>query len=205
MISEYADALAGRLRFDPALSARVRQEVEDHLYEMIAEGVDEQQAVARFGDVRTVAAQFAAASLAIRVKNTGITVVLVLGAAFLAMKMRLGWYDLTGWGICERTAALGELLAALDRSAFLLAAAAGLAGFALRNCARLSLFRASAGLLAACVLCDGVLTAFRLAGWDFSSDFLVPLGSMAVEAACAGILFFQLRIAQRISAAAALL
>jgi len=121
------------------------------------------------------------------------------------MQMRLGWYDFTEWGVCERTAALGELLATLDRSAFLLASAAGLAAFALERSARMSLFWTAAGLLAASVLCDGVLTAFRFAGWDWSADFLVPLGSMAVEAACAGLLVVQIRIAQRISAAAALL
>ena len=205
MISEYAESLAGLLRFDPALSVRVRQETEDHLYQMIAEGSDEQEAIASFGDPRALAAQFAATSAAAQLRKTATTVLLVLGAAFLAMQMRLGWYDFTEWGVCERTAALGGLLAELDRSAFLLATAAGFATFALKGSGRLLLFWTAAGLLAASVLCDGVLTAFRFAGWDWSVDFLVPLGSMAVEAACAGLLVFQIRIAQRISAAAALL
>jgi hypothetical protein len=121
------------------------------------------------------------------------------------MKMRLGWYELTAWGVCERTAALGELFGTLDRSAFLLAVATGLVAFVLRGRARLLLFWTAAGLLAGSVLCDAVLTAFRLAGWDWSVDFLVPLASMAVETACAALLFLQIRIAQRISTATALL
>ena len=206
MISAYADAIAGWLSFDRALSARVRQEVEDHLYQAVAESGDEQQAIARFGDPRSIAAQFAAASLGAQARRIGVTVLLVLGAAFLAMKLRLEWYEFTEWAICERSEALSELIATFDRSAFLLATAAGLAAFALDGRRRLLLCGMAAGLLTASVLCDGFLTAFRLAGWDWSADFLVPLASMAVEAACAAILAFRLhRIAQRISAASALL
>jgi len=205
MISAYADAIAERLSFDRALSARVRREVEDHLYQAVADGGDAQQAIARFGDPRALAAQFAAESVGAQVRKLGLTVLLVLGAAFLAMKLRLEWYDFTEWGVCERTAALGTLLAELDRSAFLLASATGLAAFALKRSGRMLLFWMAAGLLAASVLCDGFLTAFRFAGWDWSADFLVPLGSMAVETACAGLLVLQIRIAQRISAATALL
>jgi len=205
VISAYADAIAGCLSFDRALSARVRQEVEDHLYQAVAEGGDAQQAIAHFGDPRALAAQFAAASFAGQVRRIGATVLLVLGAAFLAMHLRLEWYEFTEWAVCEATAPLGELLATLDRSAFLIATAAAVAAFALQDKRRLFLFWMAAGLLAGSVLCDGVLTAFRLAGWEWSADFLVPLGSMAVETACAAILVFQIRIAQRISAAAALL
>src|SRR5262249_41612692 len=151
-ISSYAESPAARLRFDPALSARVRQEVEDHLHE-IAESGGEQQAIARFGDPRVIAAQFAAESVSAQLRRLGGLLLLVLGAAFLAMKLRLEWYDFTEWGVCERTAALGGLLAELDRSAFLLAAAAGLAAFALKRSGRLRLFWVAAGLLAASVLC----------------------------------------------------
>jgi hypothetical protein len=43
------------------------------------------------------------------------------------------------------------------------------------------------------VICDGLLTALRLSGWEFSADFLVPLFSMALEIAFAGILVFHIR------------
>jgi hypothetical protein len=206
MISAYADGIAARLSFDRELSARVRREVEDHLHEAAAEHGNVERAIERFGEPGAIAAQFASASVTAQAKKLSVTVLLVLGAAFLAMNMRLAWYDFTEWAVCENTAALGELLATLDRSAFLLAAATGLAGLLVHGRRRLFLYWMAAGLLTASVLCDGFLTAFRLAGWEWSIDFVVPLGSMALEAACAALLAFQLRrIAQRISAAAALL
>jgi len=204
MISAYAEAIAGRLSFDRALSARVRKEVEDHLYQAVAEGGDAQQAIARFGEPRAIAAQFAAASLSIRLKNTGITVALALAAAFLAMKLRIEWYELTEWGLCEKVAPLAELVGSIDRSAFGIAALLAAAGWA-RPGRRLLFCSLAAACFLLSVASDGVLTFLRLADWDFSADFLVPLGSMAVEAACAAILLLQIRIAQRISAAAALL
>ena len=188
-ISSYAAAIAARLAFDRALSARVRQEVEDHLQEAAAAGGgDAQLAIARFGDPRAIAAQFAAAALASRMRRIGVTVLLVIGAAFLAMKMRLGWYELTGWEVCEASAPLAALLSTVDRSAFLVATATGLAAFALDGARRLFLCWMAVGLLATSVTCDGALTALRLAGWEWSADFLVPLASMAIEISCAAIL-----------------
>lgn len=188
-ISCYAAAIAARLTFDRALSERVRQEVEDHLQEAAAAaGGDAQLAIARFGDPRAIAVQFAATALASQMRRIGVTVLLVLGAAFLAMKMRLAWYELTGWGVCEASAPLAELLGTLDRSAFLVATATGFAGFALDGARRLFLCWMAVGLLAASVLCDSALTALRLAGWEWSADFLVPLTSVVIEVACAAIL-----------------
>jgi hypothetical protein len=193
-ISCYAAAIAARLTFDRALSARVRQEVEDHLQEAAAaEGGDAQRAIARFGEPRAIAAQFAATSLVAQMSRIGITVLLVLGAAFLAMKMRLAWYEFTGWGVCEASAPLAELLSTLDRSAFLVATATGLAGFAMDGARRLFLCWMAVALLAASVLCDGALTALRLAGWEWSTDFLVPLASMAIEVACAAVLAWRVQ------------
>lgn len=182
------------MAFDRTLAARVRQEVEEHLRDAAAaEGGDARRAIARFGDPRAIAAEFAAASLVAQMRRIGVTVLLILGAAFLAMKIRLAWYELTGWEICAASAALGELLGTLDRSAFLGATAAGLAGFALDGPRRLFLCWMAVGLLAASVLCDGALTALRLAGWEWSADFLVPLGSMVIEIGCAVILAWRVQ------------
>ncbi|HXR59310.1 MAG TPA: hypothetical protein VN747_08335, partial [Burkholderiales bacterium] len=83
----------------------------------------------------------------------------------------------------------GATLGSIDRVAFLAAAAGGLAGWAWRGL-RLGLWRLAALGLAASVACDAALTALRLAGWEFSADFLVPLASMAIELACAALLVY---------------
>ena len=62
------------------------------------------------------------------------------------------------------------------------------------------------GALITSVICDGVLTALRLWGLQFSFDFMVPIFSMAIEIACAGVLVVHTRgITQRLACAAALL
>jgi hypothetical protein len=43
------------------------------------------------------------------------------------------------------------------------------------------------------VVCDGLLTALRLSGWEFSLDFLIPLLSMAIEIVCASLLVIHIR------------
>ena len=204
MIVDYADGLAARLSFDPALARRVRREVEDHLRETVAAdpGEDaERRAVEKFGDPRAIAAQIAAASLAGKLRKIGVTVVLALLAAFFAMKTRLMWYYLTEWALCEEVAALGETVGSIDRSAFLLAALAGVAACALAGKRRILLCSIASGGLIASVLCDGILTALRLADWDWSLYFVVPLSSMAVEVACAAVLVLRIRAVSRVSLA----
>jgi hypothetical protein len=208
MIAEYASSLAARLAFDPPLARRVREEVEEHLREAVAadsaEGA-ERRAIERFGDARTVAAQLALASLAGQLRKVGVTVLLVLAAAFLAMSMRLAWYDFTEWGLCEAAAPLAETLGTLDHSAFWMAALAGLAAFLHDGGRRLFLARQAAAALAVSVLCDGALTALRLVGWDWSADFIVPLFTMALEGACVVLLVARLAaVARRVSPTSAL-
>jgi hypothetical protein len=205
-ISAYADALAGWLSFDRALQRSVREEVENHLWEAAAADPAgdpreaQRRAIARFGDPRRIAAQFAAVALAGQARKIGVTVLLVLAGVLLAMTTRVAWYDLTQWGLCESAVELGETLGLVDRAAFLLAAIGGVAGWAWSG-GRLRLWAiASAGLVAS-VICDGLLTALRLSGWEFSVDFLVPLFSMALEIAFAGILVFHINRLARRSAA----
>jgi len=210
-ISSYAQALAARLSFDPSLSRRVRQEVEDHLREAAAADASgdplgaQRRAIAGFGDPGAIAAQIAVASLAGQLRKIGVTVVLVLAAMFLAMQTRLMWYDLTEWGLCENVAALCEMVGSIDRSAFLLAAFAGAAACVLAGSRRILLCSVAAGGLVASVLCDGVLTALRLADWDWSLYFLIPLSSMAVEIACAAVLLVRIRDVARCRSSASAL
>jgi hypothetical protein len=57
---------------------------------------------------------------------------------------------------------------------------------------------AATGALVVSVISDGVLTALRLPETELSAEFLIPVFSMAIEIACAGILVFQIhRVMQR--------
>ncbi len=200
MISEYAESLARRLRFDPALARSVRQEIEDHLWEAAGNGSPEAQrrAIAAFGDPRLIAEQLAAEAVSGRARRTAVALVLALAGIFLAMKARLAWYALTQWAVCEQTRSLGDAVALADRSAFWLAAATGLAaGWAYRS--KLFVFfclcAVTAGGVLASVVCDAALTWLRLVGWEWSGYFAVPLATMAVEVACAAVLVAHLRAA----------
>jgi hypothetical protein len=227
VISEYADSLAGKLGFDRSLASRVRQEVEDHLWEAVAAdpAADpleaQRRAIARFGDPQLIAAQLAAASLAERMRKIGVTVILVIAGIFVAMKTRVAWYELTQWALCENAQELSERVVMIDRSAFWLAIAGGIAGWAciarrppaasLSSCQEqirrfLLLCSIAIGGLIAAVISDGVLTALRLSGWEWSAYFLIPLFTMAIEIACAALLVFHVReVARRMACAAQLL
>jgi hypothetical protein len=198
MIAEYADSLAAHLGFHRRLARRVRQEVEEHLRDAVAAaggGAEaERRAIARFGDARAIAAQFARESLAQQARRTGMIVLAVLGAMLLAMQSRIFWYDFTEWAACARLEAASEVIALVDVIAF--------CGAALAAGRRFSL---AAGAVLVSVACDAALTVFRLSGWDYSVDFLVPLGSMAIEVACAIALLAYIRIALRRTAAASAL
>jgi len=227
VISEYAESLADKLGFDRLLARRVRQEVEDHLWESVAADPAgdpleaQRRAIARFGDPQLIAAQLAAASLAERMRKIGVTIVLVIAGIFVAMKMRVAWYELTQWALCENAQEFSETMGIIDRSAFWLAVAGGIAGWAyiarrpaapsLPSCQErirrfLLLCAIATGGLIAAVISDGVLTALRLSGWEWSAYFLIPLLTMAIEIACAALLVFHVReVARRMARAAQLL
>ena len=98
MISDYLESLVGALSFDRSLSARVRQEAEDHLREAVAadpsgDGPEaERRAIANFGDPHVIAAQFAVVSLAKHTKRVGVAIILVIAGVSIAMKARVAWY-----------------------------------------------------------------------------------------------------------------
>jgi hypothetical protein len=228
LISGYAELLARELRFDRSLAQRVRQEVEDHLREAVAaarrDGMldAERQAIANFGNPHVMAAQFALLSLAKQTARAGAGVILTIAGVFIAMKARVGWYAVTQWTMCDDLRAISETIASIDHYAFWFSVLAGIAAWVyirsrpaaaafcpiyhqhLRRC--FLLCAAATAALIASVISDGVLTALRLSGARLSASCLVPIVSMAVEVACAGVLVFWIRsMMQRTAAVVALL
>src|SRR5262249_48784626 len=132
-IPEYAQALAARLSFDPALSRSVREEVEDHLWEAAGDGSPESQrrAIARFGDPRLIATQIAAAALARQARNIRVMLMLAFGGLFLAMKPRIAWFAFAGFDLCDEQLSLSQLVVTIDRTTFWIAIACGAASLAL--------------------------------------------------------------------------
>jgi hypothetical protein len=213
MIAAFAELLAAKLYFSPPLAQRVRQEVQDHLSEAAAasrpgnEAIAVQRAIAGFGDPHAIAAQFATAWLARQTWKIGTTAILVIGSVLVAMKARVSWYALAQWGLSEDVRGVAIAVGLIDASAFWLSVMAGIAGCAylgLRrvpatalcaaHCSKLRhvlcLSAVSAAALSVSVIGDGALTALRLVGREASADVLIPIFSMLIEIACAGILIF---------------
>jgi hypothetical protein len=215
LIAAYAELLAGKLDFSPSLSRRVRQEVQDHLWEAAAAGPTGneceavQRAIANFGDPHVIAAQFATAWLARQRWKVGVTVILVISAVFVAMKARVTWYAAAQWGLSDEVRAVAKSVGLIDACAFWLSVVVGIvactlvvrrvpsAALSSAHCTRLRhlllLSAVSAAALSVSVIGDGVLTALRLVGREFSAEFLIPISSMVIEIVCAGILIFSVR------------
>ena len=214
VISEYVERLARALEFDPALARRVRREVEDHLWEAVSAQPTvgrieaERYAVASFGDPGVIAAQFAVTSLTTRARRIGGGTLVVIGAVFLAMKVRLASYAVI-WYPSGPTRALAEIVVSIDRYAFWLSIFVGIASWLYIDSRRLPvaitseyreqlrrfsfLCLAGSGALTVSVLSDGVLTSLRLIRAPWSLDVLMPLGSMAIEVFCAAGLILAIR------------
>jgi hypothetical protein len=228
VISDYLEALEGALRFNRSLSQRVRQEVEDHLWEAVAAdcgggGVEaERRAIARFGDPRALAAQLALVSLVKQARGLAAAIVLIVAVVFVAMKARVAWYAVTQWSMADDARALGAIVLSVDRYAFWLAVFFAMAGFVyladrpiapvLPSAVSTQLRRffilgvAATGALALSVISDAVLTALQLRGTQLCVQSLVPILSMGLEIAFAGVLAFQVRsMARRATCTASLL
>ncbi len=228
MISEYLELLAAALSFDRSLSRRVRQEVEDHLRGAVAADPRgnrleaEERAIANFGDPQLIAAQFAMVSLAKRTRGAGIAVILVIAGVFITMKARVAWYAVMQCAISEDIRAVSGIVGSIDRYAFWLSVVIGIGGWAyicgrripaefhagyrrqLRRFRRLC--RAATAALVVSVISDALLTALRLPGAELSAQSLLPIFSIVIEVACAGMLVLQIRgITQRAISTAALL
>ena len=229
MIAAFADSVADKLGFDPALSRRVRQEVQDHLWEAAAVGAPGhereavQRAIADFGDPDAIAAQFATAWLARQSWKIGVTAVLVISGVFVAMKARVTWYAAAQWGLGDDVRVIAGAVSLIDACAFWLAVIVGIGGCAYlavrrvppaalcaAHCARLRhlllLTGVSAVALSVSVISDGVLTALRLGGREVSADAAIPISLLLIEIVCAVVLILSVRsIAARMPHTTALL
>jgi len=228
VISDYLESLAGALSFDQSLSRCVQQEVEDHLWEAVAADPvgdrleAERRAIANFGDPHIIAAQFAVVSLARQTRRVGVAVVLVVAGVFIVMKARVAWYAVSQWTMSDEMRAVGGIVGLIDRYSFWLSVIVAIGGFAYINRNRVPqafypvyrkqltrfflLCTAATGALIISVISDGVLTALQLLGTELCTGFLVPIFSMAIEIACAGVLVFQIcSVAQRMASTTALL
>jgi hypothetical protein len=227
VIADYLAQIETALSFDRALSRDVRREVEDHLRESIAADPSEdrleveQRAIARFGDAHLIAMQLAAVSLAKQTKRTGATVIVIIAAIFVAMKARVTWYVVMQCTLADDVKAISAIVGSIDRYAFWLSVVVGIGAWCYVGVLGLLAFSdpacrkqlrgffllsaAATGALLVTVASDGLLTALRLPGMGLSAEFLVPVLSMTIEIACAGVLVLQIRdFSRRATFAAAL-
>jgi hypothetical protein len=217
-VTDYLDLLGRELSYDPLLSRRVLLEVEDHLWEAAAnEGGDAAEAqlktIAKFGDPKEIARQYAALSMFSQIRHVAVMVILALVGIFLSMKGRGAWYSLMQWRFSDRTEFVGTIGMSVTRYAFLLALAIGLVGCAYIASRRLPVrlhqayceqirrsttFCALAGYaLLASVAADVVLTTLHLLETKFSAAALIPVLSAGIEIALLGLLFLNIRVAIR--------
>lgn len=185
MIDAYLARLDRRLAFDPALAARVRLEVEDHLREAAEASAlpadqAERGAVQRFGDADAIAARFADEALGRQAKRTWLAFAAAAGAAFLAMRLRREMLD----GAAFDGAPVAALL---DRYAFIAALAIGALGWlAMRTRPHLSRFRlaGAAGTLGFAALVTSIAGGAVIALMAGRFD-LPTLAAFLLEAAMA--------------------
>jgi hypothetical protein len=209
-VADYLDALTRELSFDRSLAHRVRQEVEDHLWEATAASGDasveaQARAVRNFGEARDIAGQYAALSLLRQTRRSGAIIVLASGALYIAMKGRVAWYGLMQWVLSDTLQPVAKVVLAIDRAAYILAFLFGAIGWAYISSRRVSPWfhagcraQLNCGLLlaiaAACpmvvsVIADAVVTALRLLEERPPvSVFFIPLLSIAIEVVFAAVL-----------------
>jgi hypothetical protein len=202
-VADYLDNVARDLAFDPALSRRVRQEIEDHLREAaMAEAAEspidaENRAIMKFGAPQEIAGQYRALSLHMRMKKTGLLVLCATLAAFGAMESRAVWYGLTRWDIGTHLKTVGQTIIPIDRCAFALAIAFGVVGSIYvtsrpiplgggqpsRSHIRWGQFllAAAAGATAVAVTCEIIVTTWRLVEAHWTTNSLLPLTSIISE------------------------
>lgn len=204
-VANYLDDLARDMAFDPALSRRVRLEVEDHLREAaMAEFAEsttdaENRAIIKFGAPEKLVSQYRAASLHKRMKRTGLLVLCAILVAFGSMESRAVWYRLTGWDVDAHLKSIGETILPIDRWAFAFAIALGIVGSlyvisrpisvtygpssrARTRCGQF-LIAAAIGATTIAVACEAILTACRLAEAHWPTRSVLPVISIILEIA----------------------
>jgi len=215
-IAEYLDRLTSELRFDPRISRRVRREIEDHLLDAVADSTGTnpedaaRQAVARFGDPRLIARQYAPASLLQQTRRVGGIMILAIAAILVLMKGRVALYDLLQWRLnSDWLGGLGAIAPMIDRYMFQMSLVLGILGWlyiASRRAAptisddyqhqlrrSLLLSAAVSGLLIGAVALDTILGAMRTIGAGMSLAAAIPLLSIAVEIGLVGVIAVELR------------
>jgi hypothetical protein len=226
-VIEYLDALSGEFGFDIALSRRVRSEIEDHLWESVAHETGEDsieaqnRAIARFGDPREIARQYAASSLLSQTRHVGFIALLALIGIYVAMKGRGAWYGLMQWELSDHFKEIAATWISIDFNAFRIALAIGIVGLGyigsrrapisfhegyrrqIRRC--VALCAAMAGALLASVVADIILAGLRLAEANFPAASFVPALLIAIEVALLGALALQIRTTIRRTAFASAL
>lgn len=228
IFTEYLDALARELRFDVPLSRRVRREVEDHLWETTAnepntDPIEAQRcAVARFGDPRKIAWQYAASSLRKQARRGGIITILALIGTYFGMKGRGAWYGFMQWGLSNHLKDVVATWIAIDLNAFRMALAIGIIGLGyiasrraptsfgpgyrrqVKGC--VALCAATAVALLVSVVTDIVITGLRLSETRLPAAALVPVLSIAAEIVLVTMLIAHIRATiRRIAFASSLL
>jgi hypothetical protein len=210
-VTDYLAVLARDLGFDPALSRRVRGEVEDHLWQAAdvrgGRSVENQlQAILSFGEPRELARGYLAASLLAQIRCAGTAMIFAAAAIYLAMKARVAWYDWMRWELNSDFTVVSAIALQIDHYATLLAIMAALIACAYivtrRAPARVNtsyrkqlnrcivLCSASACALSVCVTTEMVLTGVRLSGMQWCAAALIPVLSLVVEiAAVFGFMF----------------
>ena len=219
MIAAYLSELAGALAFDPALASRVVTEAREHLVDAAAEDDSgnrdeaERRAVARFGDPRELAAQFATVSLARQAWRVGVVIVLAIVVAMAMMKARLVWYALVQWTIADDARAAAAIVLSVNRCAFWVAVLIGLgslfhvgrraaparlhAGYRSHLRRATLLFSAATVALAVSVTGDLILMALRV---KLTLDSIIPIASVAVEIGSVAFLIVMIARASRLMA-----
>jgi hypothetical protein len=203
-VTDYLAVLARELGFDPALSRRVRCEVEDHLWQAAevrgGRSVENQlQVILGFGEARELARGYVAASMLAQIRCAGAAMILAATTIFLAMKARVAWYGWMRWEPNQDFSALSAIALSIDRYATVLAIVAALIGCAYIATRRAQLrvdwsYRkqldrcivlcgASATALSLCVATEAVLTGIRLSGTQWCAATVVPMLSLVVEIA----------------------
>jgi hypothetical protein len=208
VIDSYLAELDRRLAFDPALGARVRAEVEDHLHLAAEAAADlpradaERGAVQRFGRADELASRFARDALNAQAGRMWLALAALAGATFIAMRLRRVLLDAQAFD----AAPFADFL---DRYAFVAALAIGAGGWLMfRRQTQAGVERRyrpaeAAGTLAFIALvfsiAGGAVIAL-MAGRQFESP---TLAALLLEIAMAGWLASQVwRLQERSRAAA---
>lgn len=211
-IADYLEALTRELSFDRALSRRVCAEAEDHLWQAIDGCVSlesQRKAVADFGDPRAIARQYATAILLAHIRWVGLAVIGASSAIFLAMKLRVEWYEMMDWKLSAEWETARAVGLALDRCSFIGAITVALVGWVYISTRRapiqfdgayskelnrcIALCEAAAIGLIVSVVMETALAGVRLVEVELCVAASVPILSLVIEMIAAALLVLRIR------------